>query len=481
MSKTAIIGREAEQRVLNDAFRSKESNLAALYGRRRVGKTFLVRELFRDHLIFELTGLHNEPMKRQLENFASSLRRYFRSAPVTIPSTWLAAFEILQSLIQSLPVLKGQKRVLFFDEFPWLETRRSGFLAAFELFWNTFANQRSDMLVIICGSAASWMIRKVIGSTGGLHNRTTVRLRLEPLSLGEARSYLEHRNVRLDDFQMAQLYMAIGGVPHYLNQVQAGRSAAQNIDRLCFAKDGLLSDEFQHLYAALFEDASQHEAVVRALAKSGKGLTRNELLRAASLKSGGASTFILKELIQSGFVMESPPYDNKVKDTIYRLVDEYSLFYLTWIEPNRTSGADVWLKKSTSRNFETWCGYAFESLCLKHIRQIKNALGIASVQTHEASWIYQAKTQAEEGTQIDLLLERADHCTNLCEMKFSVNPFKIDKQYAAKLERKLRVFREKTKTRNTLFLTLVTAFGIESNDYSQRLVSSEIRLSQLMK
>jgi hypothetical protein len=179
--------------------------------------------------------------------------------------------------------------------------------------------------------------------------------------------------------------------------------------------------------------------------------------------------------------MESPPYDNKVKDTMYRLVDEYSLFYLTWIETNRTSGTDVWLRKSTSRNFDTWCGYAFEALCLKHILQLKKALGIASVQTHESSWLFQAKTSIDEGAQIDLLIERADHCTNLCEMKYSMHPFKIDKQYSAKLERKLRVFREKTKTKNTLFLTLVTTFGIQSNDHSKRLVSSEIRLSQLME
>ena len=214
MKASKIIGREAEQRRLLEAFRSRDAELVALYGRRRVGKTFLVRELFRNHLAMELTGLHNEPMKRQLENFANSLRLYFPSAPVTIPATWLAAFELLQNLIKTKPAPRGKKRVLFFDEFPWLETRRSGFLAAFELFWNTFASQRNDMLVIICGSAASWMIRKVIGSKGGLHNRITVRLRLSPLTLGETRTYLEHRNVKLDDFQIAQLYMAIGGVPH---------------------------------------------------------------------------------------------------------------------------------------------------------------------------------------------------------------------------------------------------------------------------
>ncbi len=480
MNASKIVGRESEQRLLMDAYKSSDPELVALYGRRRVGKTFLVRELFRDFLALELTGLHKESMKRQLANFANSLRRYFPSAHFSIPSSWLEAFENLRVLIEESTAARGQKRVLFFDEFPWLETRRSGFLAAFELFWNTFASQRNDLLVVICGSAASWMIRKVIGSKGGLHNRTTVRIRLEPFSLGDTRKYLERRNVRLDDFQIAQLYMAIGGIPHYLNQIQPGYSASQNIDRLCFDKDGLLVDEFEQLYAALFENATHHEATVRALAKSGKSMTRSELLKAASLKSGGASTFVLQELIQSGFVVETPPRDNKVKEALFRLVDEYSLFFLNWIETNRTSGTDIWLRKSASRNYATWCGYAFETLCLKHFSQIKAALGIANVQTQESSWLYRAITPDDEGAQIDMLIDRADHCTNICEMKFSMHPFKIDKPYAAELERKVRVFRRQTKTSNTLFLTLITTQGIEPNDHAQRLVSSQIQLSQLM-
>lgn len=480
MTASKIIGRETEQRRLLEAYRSKEPELVALYGRRRVGKTFLVRELFRDSIAFELTGLHQESMKRQLENFANALRSHFPKARFSIPSSWLDAFETLRIMISEEPPKRKRKRVLFFDEFPWLETRRSGFLAAFEHFWNTVASQQNDLLVVICGSAASWMIRKVIGSKGGLHNRTTVRIRLEPFSLGDTRKYLERRNVRLEDFQFAQLYMAIGGVPHYLNQIQPGHSAAQNIDRLCFAKDGLLVNEFQQLYAALFENAIHHEAMVRTLAKSGKGLTRSELLEATSLKSGGASTFVLQELIQSGFVIESPPRDNKVKEALYRLVDEYSLFYLNWIETNRTSGTDIWLRKSSGRNYATWCGYAFETLCMKHVPQIKAALGIANVQTQESSWIYRAKTPDDEGAQIDMLIDRADHCTNICEMKFSMYRFKIDKQYASDLERKIRVFRRRTKPSKTVFLTLITAHGLEPNDYAQRLVSSQIQLSQLM-
>lgn len=479
--KPKVIGREAEKRTLSDALTSADAELVAVYGRRRVGKTFLVREFLRDKIVFELSGLHGEPMHRQLENCANSLRQSLRLGLVSTPSSWLEAFEQIKALIPSTTGPLSRKQVLFFDEFPWLATRRSGFLAAFEAFWNNFASRRNDLVVIICGSAASWMIDKVIGSRGGLHNRTTARIRLEPFSLREMREYLEHRGVKLDDYQIALLYMAVGGIPQYLNQIKPGQSAAQNLDRLCFAKDGLLADEFQHLYAALFENHANHLAIVGALARAGKGLTRNELLEAASLKSGGAATSALQELVQSGFVHECHPRDNKIKDAIFRLADEYSLFYLNWIQSNRTSGKDIWLRKATSRGYATWCGYAFETLCLKHVAQLKAALGIANVETTESSWLYRPKSKDEEGAQIDLVIDRRDHCTNICEMKFSQHPLVISKAYAVELQRKLRVFRERTQTRNTLFLTMVTTHGVKQNDHVTALVSSEVQLMQLFQ
>ena len=476
-----VVGREAEKRTLSGALESPDAELVAVYGRRRVGKTFLVREFLRDQIVFELSGLHGESMNRQLENCANALRQHFPVGLVSTPSSWLEAFEQIKALVQSTKGQRNAKRVLFFDEFPWLATRRSGFLAAFEAFWNTFASRRNDLIVIICGSAASWMIDKVVGSKGGLHNRTTSRIRLEPFSLRETREYLEHRRVKLDDYQISQLYMTVGGIPHYLNHIKPGQSAAQNLDRLCFAKDGLLADEFQHLYAALFENHANHEAIVGALGRAGKGLTRNEVLQAASLKSGGAATSALQELVQSGFVHECHPRDNRIKDTIYRLTDEYSLFYLNWIQSNRTSGKHVWLRKAAGRRYATWCGYAFETLCSKHVAQLKAALGIANVETTESSWLYRPKSKDEEGAQIDLVIDRRDHCTNICEMKFSQHPLVISKAYAAELQRKLHVFRERTQTRNTLFLTMVTTHGVKQNDHATALVSSEVELKQLFQ
>lgn len=479
-----IIGRDTEQNVLDQALQSPNAELIAIYGRRRVGKTYLIQEHLRDHMVFELSGLHGESMNRQLEHFSYALRRNFPTVLTHSPSSWLEAFEQLKILIEDpstqRPRRKKSKQVLFFDEFPWLATRRSGFLAAFEDFWNSFASRRNDLIVVICGSAASWMIKKVIGSRGGLHNRTTRRIRLEPFSLYETREYLRHRKVKLDDYQIAQLYMALGGVPHYLNLIQPGRSAAQNLDQLCFTKDGFLSDEFRNLYAALFDNHRIHEKIVRTLAAKGQGMDRNELLDASGLNSGGGLSTAIQELIESGFVHQSRPGSNKVKDTRYRLSDEYSLFYLNWIETSRTSGSDIWIRKSNHRRYASWCGYAFESLCLKHVPQIKTALGIANVETNESSWLYRPISKKEEGAQIDLVIERQDHCTNLCEIKFSQDTFTINKAYAANLERKLRLYRRHSKSRNTLFLTLLTTHGVKPNDYAKQLLASEVTLQQLM-
>ncbi|HQZ67794.1 MAG TPA: hypothetical protein PLY87_22040 [Planctomycetaceae bacterium] len=390
---------------------------------------------------------------------------------------WLQAFEQLKAWLSKTKA-KG-KRVLFFDEFPWLASRRSGFLSAFEAFWNTFASRDPSLVCVICGSAASWMIQKVINSKGGLHNRATSQIRLKPFTLAETRRYLLSRKIGLPDFQIAQLYMAIGGVPHYLQRLEPGQSAAQQIDRLCFQKDGLLAGEFSNLYRALFENSDQHEAIVRALAKKRVGIKRTELAEAASLPSGGTLTKVLSELAESGFIREMPSHNATRKNSIWRLTDEYSLFYLTWIEPNRMTGKNVWLTKSSGQKWKIWCGYAFENLCLFHVLQIKQALGISGVLSEEAAWQFTSDSSGDKGAQIDLLIDRNDQSINICEMKFTESEFVIDKRYASELQNKLAVFRQRTHTGKALFLMMVTAQGVKSNSYSQALVTNEVKLAQL--
>ena len=473
-----VVGRASEKAELDRALASSYAELIAVYGRRRVGKTYLIREYLSPSIVFELTGLHNETLSRQLENFSLRLAdRTKKKQPA--PTSWLEAFNQLKTYLRRQK--KKRKRVLFFDEFPWLATRRSGFLAAFEEFWNTYASRDKKLVCVICGSAASWMINRVVNAKGGLHNRTTSTIRLEPFTLGETKSYLISQGVKLNDFQIAQLYMVLGGIPHYLQQVKKGRSAAQNIDKLCFAKDGLLTHEFDNLYAALFDNSDRHEAVIKALAKKQEGLTRTELFQAAGLETGGSLTRTLKELAESGFIRETPALYTAKKNSLLRLTDAYSLFYLNWIKPNRMTGSNIWLSKSSGTKWRSWCGYAFENLCLSHIPQIKNSLGISGVLTEEASWHYRAKSKNEDGAQIDLLIDRNDQCVNICEMKFTEGEFSIDKRYARDLRRKLDVFKRRTKTNKSVFTTLVTSHGVKGNDYASELVASEVSLADLFK
>jgi uncharacterized protein len=374
---------------------------------------------------------------------------------------------------------KKSRTIVFFDEFPWINTPRSGFLQAFENFWNSWASKESNLVVVICGSAASWMIKKVINNRGGLHNRVTRRIRLLPFTVSETAEFLKYKKVKLDQYQVLQLYMAMGGVPQYLKELEPGESAAQVIDRLCFTKDGLLVDEFRNLYYSLFESAENHIDIVRALAKRGKGLNRNQIIEACKLSSGGYTTQLLDELTESGFITPYIPFGKTSKDALYKLTDEYSLFYLKFIEGSKATGEGTWLKFQSGSGWKAWSGNAFESICMKHIPQIKKALGIDGVYAEVSVWRHQPKNEAEKGAQIDLLIDRNDHCINVCEIKFSVNDFEITKAYARELDSKLKVFQQKTKTRKTLFLTMITTCGVSNTSGYPGLVQKEVTAQAL--
>jgi len=474
-----IIGREQEIMILKQALKSKEAELIAVYGRRRVGKTFLIRGVYSPHLIAEFSGVHHASVKEQLENFSNVIALALKSPiPPAVPKNWTEAFRLLINF--SEPLLKKQKAVLFFDEFPWLSSAKSGFLSAFEYFWNSWASKQPNLIVAICGSAASWMIQNVVNSKGGLHNRITTTIRLLPFTLYETAAYLKSRAVNLDQYQTLQVYMAIGGIPHYLKGIKKGESATQIIDRLCFTKDGLLVNEFHNLYKSLFEMADRHISVVKALAAKPSGLTRKEIIAECGLISGGGTTKLLDELMESGFVGQYLPFQKNIKEAIFKLTDEYSLFYLKFMEHSRATGQGTWIKKSTSQSWKSWSGSAFESVCLKHTTQIKKAIGIAGILTEESAWRF-APGKTRKGTQIDLLLDRQDNCINICEMKFYNAALTTEKYYAAELQHKLDIFKEQTQTKKTLFLTMVTTYSTKDNIYKTTLVQNEITMKDLFK
>lgn len=473
-----LVGRRRERETLTTAAESSESELVAIYGRRRVGKTFLVRETFAAGIDFELVGVYGASLAEQLANFARA--RAARAAPgmeLAPPADWSEAFAQLAGDLGRLPKRKA-KRVLFFDELPWLDSRRSGFLRAFEHFWNSWAS-RQRILLVACGSAAAWMIRKLLRARGGLHNRVTRRIRLEPFTLAETREFFASRHIELGNYQTLELYLAMGGIPHYLKEVRRSQSASQNIDRICFARDGLLKDEFHNLYSSLFEHAERHEHVVRALAKQTSGLSRSELLHVTGIPSGGTITGLLEELEESGFVTQAAGFGKRAKDSVYRLADEYSLFYLRWIERHRGASDGFWITRRTSPAWRTWSGLAFEGVCLRHVPQLKKALGIAAVETVESTWRHGSTTPGDDGAQIDLLIDRKDATMNLCEMKFSEAEFVIDKRYAEELRRKRETFRRVTKTRKTLLFSLITTYGVKPNTYRDELVAASVTMDAL--
>lgn len=472
-----LIGRTVEKKILTTALNSGEPELIAVYGRRRVGKTFLIRSIYKDNIIFEFSGVHSATMNQQLQNFANAMQTATGSAvPLAVAPNWIQAFFQLQTILT--PQLEKGRSVIFFDEFPWAHTPKSGFLEAFDHFWNSWCTKQDNLVVVICGSAAAWIIRNIVNNKGGLHNRISQKIRLLPFCLSETEVYLKSRRINLDRYQIMQIYMAMGGIPQYLKSIKPGQSAAVAIEELCFSKDGFLKGEFNNLYQSLFDKAENHMNVIKALAAKGKGLTRNEIINSCSLSSGGTTTKLLEELVESGFITAYIPFNKNVKESIFKLTDEYSIFYLKFMNVRTSIAEGVWQKISAGSSWKIWSGFAFESICLKHTGQIKNSLGIAAVSTEESVWRYNPG-KGEYGAQIDLLIDRKDSCINICEMKYSLSEFTIDKAYASELKTKLDVFKTRTKTRKSLFLTMITTQGVKQNDNYLNLVQKELTMDSL--
>lgn len=469
-----IIGREEEVEIMDKLLDSNTSEFLAMYGRRRIGKTYLIRQFYQKQLFFECSGLHENEMPQQLENFYLCLLEQFPTEEIKHPKTWLQAFSILKKLLQKKKSAK--KKVIFLDEIAWFETPRSGFLAALDSFWNQFCSKRNDIILVICGSAASWIINKVINNKGGLHNRITAHIQLMPFTLKETKAFLEKSKVKLNEQDIAKIYMAIGGVPYYLKDIQAGQSVVQIIDSLFFKAQATLKNEFGNLYASLFNNSDLHVKIVRALAKKNKGLTRQELLDATKLSSGGGFSLIIRELHECGFIKTIQPIDKNKEDFLYRLVDEYTIFYFKFIEKNKTKSN--WTELSNTQSYKIWTGFAFENLCFKHVPQLKKALGISGIISKEYSWILKGKAE-EKGSQIDFIIDRSDNCINLLEVKFHEVAFEMTKLQATQIKERMYLFKDKIKSKKNIFITLLTANGAKKNEHYLSCVTNELKLRDL--
>lgn len=464
-----VIGRDYEIECLKEYTTSPTSEFIVVYGRRRVGKTFLIRETFNNDFHFYITGKPNSTTALQLQNFVTVLKKYSKKKRIDTPLNWHEAFVLLEEYLEKL---KAKQKLIFIDELPWLDTHKSDFLSSFEHFWNHWASARKDIKLIVSGSAASWIINKIINSTGGLHNRATQKIKLHPFTLQETELFLQNKNIRWNHYQIIEAYMAMGGIPYYLNALKRGKSATQNIDELFFNERGLLKNEFNNLYASLFKNPENYIAVVKAISKKIKGLTRDEIAATAKLSNGGTLTKILTSLEECGFIRKYIPFDKMERDAVYQLIDFYTLFYFNFIFNKATAKNNYWTITSKTPQYRAWSGYAFEQVCSMHLPQIKKELGISGIISNAASW-------RNKDAQIDLLIDRNDQVINICEMKFSINSFTIDKKYADNLRNKIGSFIAQTKTKKAIFLTMVTTYGITNNAHAAQLVDNSLTMDSL--
>jgi uncharacterized protein len=473
-----IVGRQKQIVQLKEALTSNKSEMVAVIGRRRVGKTFLIRNVYEADISFEITGVQHATPKEQILVFVAQMAKHFPLFPIKEkPKSWIEAFVVLSQVLEKQPFT--EKKVIFIDELPWLGTKRSDFLKGLSWFWNSWA-AKQNIVVVICGSAASWMIEKVINDRGGLHNRVTKLVYLYPFTLSETEEFLIARKIKLSRYQIVQLYMTMGGIPMYLDQLKSGLSAVQNIQNICFEQDGYLRKEFDRLFSSLFDNFQNHVEVVKALASKKMGLTRNQIIEITKFTNGGMLTEILSELSQSGFIGIYSSYGKKSRESIYRLTDDYSVFYLTFLASlGENTNADF-TRLSELPKWKAWSGYAFENVCLYHIDQIRESLSIRGIYSTTSSFFALPK-DGLSGTQIDLIIDRNDNSINICEIKFSEEEYVLTKKDVDNINLKKQVFRYHSKTKKHLFTTLITTFGAVENANKVSNIDQVVTMNELFK
>ena len=467
--KESIIGRASEKEELQRIFESGKAEFVAIYGRRRVGKTFLIKEYFENDIVFSVAGLAKGNTRLQIKNFYKTIQRYDPSLKES-PKDWLDVFDILIRYIESL---ENRRKVVLLDELPWMDTPKSGFIPALEHFWNGWASSRKDIVLVVCGSATSWMMDKLIDDHGGLHNRLTKRMFLKPFTLAESESMLSSMGMDLSRYEVAICYMILGGIPYYLSLLDSRKSLTQNIDSLLFSEDGDLHNEFENLYSALFKNSEDYIKVVTALSDVRGGSSRSEIVEKTGITTGGTLTKILKNLNSCGFVRKYRDMGNG-KEDIYQLVDFYTLFYFRFLCEKHSFEDGYWMSIQGTSKFYSWAGLSFEILALQHVRQIKQTLGISGVMTSEYSWRH-------PNAQIDLVIDRKDMTINLCEMKFTEDDYHITEDEDTKLRRRVSSFKEDLdKESKSVRVTFVTTYGLANSKYNNR-VNDVIVLGDLFK
>ena len=482
MAYSSIIGRRDEIKSLERFMKSTKSEFVAIYGRRRVGKSYLVEEVYRGKIVFRAIGAYIKDSDSktyrevQLTHFYESLLDSGMSDDAPRPTCWREAFRLLRKYLEGI---RSKRRIIFLDELPWLAGPQSSeMITELGYFWNSWADRQRNILLVVCGSATSWMLDNVIRDYGGLHGRLTATMRLLPFTLCESEQYFKRHGFHLSRYEIAVAYMAFGGIPYYLDRLDKEKNLTENIDDFYF-RDERIHQEFKDVYAGLYATSERYVEVVKTLGRQFYGMTRHELAAAIGIESGGTFSKILENLHESGIIREYPRYGKERVETVYQLKDFFSMFYMHFIH-GKAGDSSGWRTVQRTPVFYTWAGNTFEMLCIEHLPQIKEKLRIATVNRN-----YCWRCKAPDGTvsQVDLVMEwtgeRTDH---LCEMKFSEHAFTIDKQYEKNLACKIDAFinsRQHVKT-HSVQLVMVTSNGILRNEHSKD-VNQEVTLDDLFE
>lgn len=465
-----VIGRNKETEALERLYNSSKAELVAVYGRRRVGKTYLVDTCFKNKFSFKHAGVspieskgmkYQSLLQIQLMQFYNSLVT-FGWKQEKIPTNWMEAFLYLELLLQEKDT--GDKQVVFLDELPWMDTHGSGFITAFEGFWNSWACSRDNLLVIICGSATSWIYDKLINNYGGLYGRVTYQMKLKPFILKECEQLFESKHIKMSRYDITQAYMMTGGIPYYLNYFEPGLSLAQNINELFFADNCKLFDEYNRLFSSIFNNPNSIKEIIKFLSKRSIGYTRKEISSNLGKAANGHLTKALNAMIASDFIIKYVPFGYSKKEEYYKLVDPFCLFYLKFIEDKTSLDKDFWIQNTNSQSVISWRGFAFENVCFNHIDNIKKALGIVGVSTTQSAWCKKGN-ENESGTQIDLIIRRRDNIVNLCEAKFYSGEFTVTKEYDLKIRNKINALNELISKKEAIHTVLITTEGVVDNAY----------------
>lgn len=485
-----LFARDFEQETFKKLLHSKKAEFIAIYGRRRIGKTYLVRTFFEkaNCVYLEFTGQYQAPTSTQLENFSEKLAKYFHNGAKLLPPTsYKEAFKDLTKHIE--PIVKKKKVLIFLDELPWFATPKSGLVSSLDYIWNTEWSRFTNLKLVVCGSAASWMLKNIVYAKGGLHNRLTHQMWLRPFYLRETKNYLKAKKIILNEQQCLEHYMVTGGVPFYLDAILPNQSASENIDELCFTKNGLLFQEFEKLIKSLYKKPKAHIELLSIIAKHRYGIGQTELIKKTkSVSSGGTFNKKIEELIAGGFIQKFIPHLNKKKEQYFKLIDEFVQFHFSWIKTFDASELHIsrknkyWLKKINTPQWHTWAGLSFEAVCYKHISEIKKALNLEHTDCVTSTWRTQAdKHGAHKGAQIDLLFNRADNIIMIGELKYANKLYTIDKKTAENIAQKIAVFKEKTNTKKQIFVFFITPYGVTKNIYHEQYVHKEVVLKDLFK